>query len=269
MAQFVGNELFPSFESSLFPEAELGASMGGAVGGASVTVAQVREAAEGGLWSCGRASLQQRIDELANMALAHPPAALALQRLTSGHLPRCLLQDISELFGSHWTGPGIEEERFDVDGDAMERRFRCAGQPAAGMGCWAARLSKQRMPAACCPNMLPAGRRGPAQPNLSTRRAATAHPPPPFSLPALCSTELERLRSQGVEAPREKADMFFGAAPLDETFSPGEACGGSCTVAAAHSWGSLTRARHGFAAVLTPVRLLSYSVHVSGCAVQH
>lgn len=35
------------------------------------------------------------------------------------------------------------------------------------------------------------------------------------------STELERLRSQGVEAPRDKADMFFGAAPLDETFSPG------------------------------------------------
>ena len=42
MAQFVGNDLFPSFESSLFPEAELGASMSGAVGGASVTVAQVR-----------------------------------------------------------------------------------------------------------------------------------------------------------------------------------------------------------------------------------
>ncbi len=42
MAQFVGNELFPSFESSLFPEGELGASVGGALGGASVTVAQVR-----------------------------------------------------------------------------------------------------------------------------------------------------------------------------------------------------------------------------------
>lgn len=63
MAQFVGNELFPSFESSLYGEADGGAYGGGA----SVTVAQ----------------------------------------------------DISELFGSRWTG-GVE----DRDGGALERRFR-------------------------------------------------------------------------------------------------------------------------------------------------
>ncbi|KAI3438065.1 hypothetical protein D9Q98_000508 [Chlorella vulgaris] len=94
MAQFVGNELFPSFESSLYGEADGGAYGGGA----SVTVAQ----------------------------------------------------DISELFGSRWTG-GVE----DRDGGALERRF---------------------------------------------------------------STELERLRSQGVEAPRDQANMFFPGG--EDVFSP-------------------------------------------------
>lgn len=80
MAQFVGNELFPSFESSLFGEGDLGG--GYSAGGASLTVAQ----------------------------------------------------DISELFGSRWGGPE-GEERFEAEGDAMERRFRWAGAPAvAGRG---------------------------------------------------------------------------------------------------------------------------------------
>lgn len=64
-----------------------------------------------------------------------------------------------------------------------------------------------------------------------------------------------------MEAPRDKADMFFGAALLDETFSPGEACGGS---GASWAW-----ARHGFAAVLQPVHLMSYSVHMIGRTAQH
>ena len=55
--------------------------------------------------------------------------------------------------------------------------------------------------------------------------------------------------------------MFFGAALLDETFSPGEACGGS---GASWAW-----ARHGFAAVLQPVHLMSYSVHMIGRTAQH
>ena len=51
------------------------------------------------------------------------------------------------------------------------------------------------------------------------------HPsPPPYRLPLVltCSTELERLRSQGLEAPRDRGDMFFGGGQ-DETFSPGAA----------------------------------------------
>jgi hypothetical protein len=66
MAAFVGGELFPSFESSLFGDSE-GGGLGG--GAASLTVAQ----------------------------------------------------DISELFGSHWTAP--EEEN-----GALERRFRWQGR---------------------------------------------------------------------------------------------------------------------------------------------
>ena len=142
MARFVGNELFPSFESSLFPDGDAGygPSAGAGPPGASVTVAQ----------------------------------------------------DISELFGSHWTGPGgAADERFDVDGDAMERRFRCGGGGSLGqvMLAW---------PAPTHPlNALP-----------------LTHP---RTLPTR-STELERLRSQGVEAPRDKGDMFFGGGGDD--FSP-------------------------------------------------
>lgn len=79
MAQFVGNDLFPTFESTLFPEAAEGGggwgqlSTGAGAGAGSVTMAG----------------------------------------------------DISELFGSHWTGPGGGDERLELDGDAMERRFRC------------------------------------------------------------------------------------------------------------------------------------------------
>lgn len=92
MAQFVGNELFPSFESSLFGEGDLGGGHGG--GGASLTVAQ----------------------------------------------------DISELFGSRWGGPE-GEERFEVDGDAMERRFRWAPR-LEGPG-WSDQTSKASRRGCC------------------------------------------------------------------------------------------------------------------------
>ena len=162
IAQFVGGELFPSFESSLFAEGGEGGGYGGfqgagfGAGGASVTVAQ----------------------------------------------------DISELFGSHWTAP--EEERFDGEGDAMERRFRCACLPArlclpvAGSGVLSACLPGRHACRPGCP---------------------FTHHLPPTACPCWvlsCSTELERLRSQGVEAPRDRGDMFFGGGQ-DETFSPGAA----------------------------------------------
>ena len=185
IAQFVGGELFPSFESSLFADGGEGGGYGGGgfqgagygAGGASVTVAQ----------------------------------------------------DISELFGSHWTAP--EEERFEVDGDAMERRFRCT---AAGwlIGCaclWLPRLLPGCLPgrAAGRPSrMLTAAAACGSRVAAAGRLALQGSPlyPHPLLLPAPahspCSTELERLRSQGVEAPRDRGDMFFGGGQ-DETFSPG------------------------------------------------
>jgi hypothetical protein len=148
MAAFVGAELFPSFDSSLYGE-------GAGAEGASLTVAA----------------------------------------------------DISELFGSRWTG---EQER---GGDAaLERRFRCAdggrkapfradgNQATAALVALPACLLVRAAPQPCLP----------------------PHPPPHTHLPPTHgSTELERLRSQGVEAPRDRADMFFGGG--DEVFSPGEA----------------------------------------------
>ena len=132
IAQFVGGELFPSFESSLFADGGKGGGYGGGGGGGF----------QGAGYGAGGASVT-------------------------------VAQDISELFGSHWTAP--EEERFDVDGDAKERRFRyaclvgcaCLWLWLKGVlpGCLPGRIARRppRMPAAaasCGSRAAAAGRRG-------------------------------------------------------------------------------------------------------------
>lgn len=104
----------------------------------------------------------------------------------------------------------------------MERRFRCAQQAAAWLRTRLADGPLCRVYAQGYSSWQ-AGQQQlgmyPVQPRSNSAASPQHHPNSPRP-PR--STELERLRSQGVEAPRDKADMFFGAAPLDETFSPGK-----------------------------------------------
>jgi hypothetical protein len=151
IAQFVGGELFPSFETSLFGE-----GLSGGYGGAAASLTAAA--------------------------------------------------DISELLGSRWGA--AEDERFKVFGDVPERRFRC-GQRSAP-------TDEVAVVWRC---VLAARQRGAAMLH-GCRWCWVCGAHMAVALAGLCSTELERLRSQGVEAPRDRAAAFFGGQD-DPLLSPG------------------------------------------------